>query len=284
VRMPHAPGAARRRLTVGRLLSVGYVLAIAGLLVVGLSSYARIGSLLADRVPVDNTHDVIGYINELRSVTDETEGGVRGYLLTGREAYLAPFETADRETEETIAPLARLVANSPAQLSRVAALRSSLQERIFDLTRIVNAYASGGRAAADEAIRIDDSEQDLARINGLLTGMREQELRLLDTHQQASAASAAQTRTVVLWTTLGGAVLAAAGAWWVIRRVTRPIARVTDTARRVAAGDADARTEVSGRPSSRPWPTRSTCRPRRWRRRGTRRSPPASRRRRSSPR
>jgi signal transduction histidine kinase/DNA-binding response OmpR family regulator len=121
-----------------------------------------------------------------------------------------------------------------------------LQERIFDLTRIVNAYASGGRAAADEAIRIDDSEQDLARINGLLTGMREQELRLLDTHQQASAASAAQTRTVVLWTTLGGAVLAAAGAWWVIRRVTRPIARVTDTARRVAAGDADARTEVSG--------------------------------------
>jgi signal transduction histidine kinase/CheY-like chemotaxis protein len=95
-------------------------------------------------------------------------------------------------------------------------------------------------------MRVDDSGADLARIDGLLTAMRQEEVRLRGVHQQASAASAAQTRTVVLWTTLGGAVLAATGAWWVTRRVTRPIARVTDTANRVAAGDADARTEVKG--------------------------------------
>jgi signal transduction histidine kinase/DNA-binding response OmpR family regulator len=244
--MPHAHRAARRRWTVGRLLSVGYVLAIGGLLVVGLSSYGRIGSLLADRVPVDHAHDVIGLINQLRYVTHETESGVRGYLLTGQTAHLIPFESAHGEQEKAISPLVRLVADNPGQMNRVAALRSALQERIVDLTTLVDAYRSGGRALADQALRVDDSDADLARIDDLLSALRQEEMALLDGHQQASAASAAQTRTVVLWTTLGGAVLAAAGAWWVTRRVTRPIARVTDTARRVAAGDADARTEVSG--------------------------------------
>ncbi len=235
-----------RHWTVGRLLTVGYVLAIGGLLVVGFSSYGRIGSLLHDRDPVDHTYQVLGRVSQLRFEIEDAETGLLGYLLTDDETYLEPYDAAIGEVAQTMSALQALIADNPAQQRRLADLRPLLQERLADMSDLIMLRRTLGRPATNELMTVDDGMSDMRRVDVLLTAMRASEVALLEDRQHASGERANLTRSLIFWTTLGGAALAGIGAWWVSRRVTGPIARVTETARRVAAGDTDARAEVTG--------------------------------------
>ena len=241
-----APAVRRRRLTVGRLLTIGYVLGIGCLLIVGLSSYARISALQRDREPVDHSYQVIETIAQLRLLVEDAESAVRAYLLTDREGYLEPYAAASRDLEDELSTVDELVSDNPVQERRVALLAPAVRERFADLAKQVADFRRTHGAESREPMANDDSVADQRRIDTLLDAMGRDEVHLLSARQQASDAGASTTRLVILLTTLGGAALAAFGAWWVSRRVTEPISRVTEAARQVAGGDAEARATVTG--------------------------------------
>ncbi|OLF14810.1 response regulator [Actinophytocola xanthii] len=232
--------------TVGRLLATGYLLAIAGLLTVGISSYLRIGALLADRRPVDHTYDVLTELSLLRNQVLEAVRGEFGFLLTGDEALLAPYQNAAVTMESSIASLRRLTADDQSQQIRISGLHALLDEYLADLSDAVDQRRREGMAAVPEVLAATDADEDTARLERLFDEIRQHERELLAQRQATSERNANVTRALVLWTTFGVAALAGLGAWWFTRKVTRPVVRVTQAARRVAAGDRDARAEIAG--------------------------------------
>lgn len=82
------------RWTVGRLLTAGFVLAVAGLIAVSSLTYLQIGTLARDRAPVEHTYRVLDQLNDLRGLLEDAETGQRGYLLTGQESHLEPYHQA----------------------------------------------------------------------------------------------------------------------------------------------------------------------------------------------
>jgi signal transduction histidine kinase/DNA-binding response OmpR family regulator len=231
---------------VGRLLAVGYLLAIGGLLVVGFSSFVRIGVLLNDRAPVDHTYQVLAHISELRLQLQDAVRGQRGYLLTGDKGELRIYQRGAAEVTGTLSTLDRMTADNPRQRTLLSELHPMLADNLADLSKAIDARRAGRAAAALRLVSTPDSVRDSARVEALLSAMRLEERRLLDIRQQASGHSANLTRTLVIATTLGVAALAAIGAWWVTRKVTVPVASVTEAARRLAAGDHESRAEVVG--------------------------------------
>ena len=73
---------------------------------------------------VAHTHSVIGKLFELRNRIAEQESGLRGYLMTGDRAQLAPFQQG--ATEVPIQALIDLTADNPVQTNRLTDLRAEV--------------------------------------------------------------------------------------------------------------------------------------------------------------
>jgi signal transduction histidine kinase/CheY-like chemotaxis protein/CHASE3 domain sensor protein len=97
---------------------------------------------------VDHTHQVIGKLNELTTLRADMESGARGYVVTGDESFLAPYQVGKPQLGAQLEDLIQMTADNPVQtdrLKRVRVLQLSWEEyaqNIIDLRR------QGGDAAS----------------------------------------------------------------------------------------------------------------------------------------
>jgi hypothetical protein len=96
------------RWTVRRLLLVGYLAAMVALGLVAANAYLRIGALLADRVPVEHSYEVLGRIAQVRADIKDAERSQRGYVITGADSYLQPYQRAVAAIGDNVTVLRRL--------------------------------------------------------------------------------------------------------------------------------------------------------------------------------
>ncbi|MGB9992665.1 response regulator [Massilia sp. SM-13] len=68
---------------------------------------------------VEHSERVIGNAQELRKLSVDMETGMRGFLLTGDEAFLAPYKLAKPKVRTGIDTLLQLVADNPVQVDRL---------------------------------------------------------------------------------------------------------------------------------------------------------------------
>ena len=79
---------------------------------------------------VEHSERVIAQTNELRMLTVDMESGMRGFLLTGEEAFLAPYKLARPKIESSLQTLQELVSDNPPQVQRLRLIR--LQQQQWD--------------------------------------------------------------------------------------------------------------------------------------------------------
>src|SRR5262249_14598251 len=77
------------------------------------------------------------------SAVKDAETGQRGFLLTGSEDYLAPYNTARASLPSQISRLRQLVAGSPRQLQRVDTLQRLTTEKLTELAESVSLRRAG---------------------------------------------------------------------------------------------------------------------------------------------
>src|ERR1700688_1846942 len=79
----------------------------------------------------------------LFTLTD-AETGQRGFLLTGRESYLAPYRQAVTEAPKALNILTGSTASRPDQARRVETLNPLVQEKLDELRRTIDLYRTRG--------------------------------------------------------------------------------------------------------------------------------------------
>ncbi|MEI9941103.1 MAG: response regulator [Pseudomonadota bacterium] len=105
-----------------RRLLVAVVAPIGLLLLVGLILAFQIVKLTDTARWVDHTDEVMGRVSEIQNQVVDQETGIRGYLLSGDRAFLAPYERA--QPLPMFAALHGLVADNPPQQVRIDAARA----------------------------------------------------------------------------------------------------------------------------------------------------------------
>jgi signal transduction histidine kinase/DNA-binding response OmpR family regulator/CHASE3 domain sensor protein len=74
---------------------------------------------------VEHSEHVIGRANEVNRLSADMEAGMRGYLLSGDDDFLAPYLTAKPRMDAELKNLARLVDDNPAQIERIERVRAA---------------------------------------------------------------------------------------------------------------------------------------------------------------
>ena len=74
------------------------------------------------RLAVGQTHEVITTTHKFLSAMQDAETGQRGYLITGHESYLQPYEAALGQIDALLQRLSSLSAADPLQVERIGRL------------------------------------------------------------------------------------------------------------------------------------------------------------------
>ena len=140
------------------------------------------------------------------SILKDAETGQRGYLLTGRDEYLAPFRTAEDELEPAFARLRSLTPEHAAQSARTAALRRLAAEKMKELRETIALRRERGLDAALGVVLSDQGKSVMSEARRIVADSQDLEDQQL---QQRTAASQAAVRGTLITfaVTTGMAVL-----------------------------------------------------------------------------
>lgn len=107
----------------------------------------------------------------LYRVAQGMESSQRGFLLTGEERYLAPYNAASRVYPEIIETLSRAVKDDPDQAARFATLRDVVARKISELAETIELQRKGQSAEALAVVKSDRGREIMDEIRGLVDAM-----------------------------------------------------------------------------------------------------------------
>jgi len=122
-----------REITFPKLLVVGFVVLFAVLAAGWYGQIKRVDLtawVIHTNEVIDNTHLVL-------SSMQDAETGQRGFLITGEDHYLEPFNTAKAIVAQVTTGLYDLVDDNPAQQERIRHIEELMVEKFAEMERTI---------------------------------------------------------------------------------------------------------------------------------------------------
>jgi CHASE3 domain sensor protein len=232
---------------VGSKIGVGFASALTIFVIVSIVSWRNVNEQQRDAAWVAHTHEVLGTMSRLLSSLKDVETGQRGFIITGDESYLAPYNASVDAVDAHRVQLAELVSDNPRQLARVQTLGPLIADRLAAIDAGIEARRRGDFTAAQQVVLSGRGKKSMDDIRAQLGAMETTEQTLLANRAAAANAAARDASlTIVLGTAL--AILASAIIGILIaRNVSVPLRSLTSAAERITIGDLGATVSLGDR-------------------------------------
>jgi len=177
---------------------IGFSVAILAVLLIALFTYEASVSrgLAADAV--SHTMKVREQLQSLVSTLKDGETSQRGYLLTGTESYLTPYNQARAALPGEIGRLRTLLADNPDQLQRLSQIEGITNDKLQELSETIDLRRKGDASAALAVVQSDRGKLSMDRVRTLAREMEGEERDLLAA-RQADWRDAVVFSTAVAW-------------------------------------------------------------------------------------
>ncbi|GKT15460.1 CHASE3 domain-containing protein [Acidovorax sp. SUPP2522] len=236
----------RSTLTVSRRLLIAFGTVIGIFMAVTASSlYSGTQLEKAEKLNV-HTYKVMDTANSLLSSMVNMQTGVRGYLLSGEERFLEPWNTGIREFDEAWMQAKQLIVANPAQQQRLDAMKAKNAEFVAVMSSLVQLrrdIAAGTKTTQDLLGQAGQSN-DKATMDGfraLHAEFDKVQSDLLSSRAAAADQMRSFNASVIVAGSLLAIGLACALGVWVTRSITRQLGGEPDYAsevvRQIAAGN-----------------------------------------------
>ncbi|MBV6319647.1 CHASE3 domain-containing protein [Duganella violaceipulchra] len=134
------------------------------LIVNGFSLFHNLQALRGAQVQLGQTARVADRLQYLNVLVLDAESSMRGYFLSGRDAYLGPTRTALAETEIEFKELDKLLADSPSQLKNLAQLHTLVRRRLSIMSQAIDVYREGGLEEIVKIAKLSDGRASMDEI------------------------------------------------------------------------------------------------------------------------
>src|SRR3954466_13991421 len=206
-----------------------------GLLVFAVSKQRDAGKLAL------RSQEAITAGTELEKTVISLENGLRGYVASGRERQLDPWNAGLKVYPAQVRKLERLVSDVPSQQAQVRLIKAQIDDYVnlwatplLRLARQRLAVAQSVSVTGTGRVRIDQLRSSFNRLFAHEQGLAVK--REHSAEKNSSRAIAAGWGGLVLLI-----LLAAAATFYLRRSVVRPVLTVAQASRRLAEGDMSVR-------------------------------------------
>jgi methyl-accepting chemotaxis protein len=172
---------------------------------------------------VENAHEVRFRFTDLLADILDCVTSVRGYVISGNETYLQPYNVALATIPTTLQKLRVLTAENPVQQRRLVTLEPLVKKKLEQFKERIEARRAGGFDAAAKLTLSNESENNTKQIRDLLNDADVDERNLVIKRTDEAKASANLTMLVILWGGLLGTLAVAAIGWFISRSLSDQI-------------------------------------------------------------
>ena len=195
----------RKGLSLERKILLAFVAGGAILLGAGWFAVSSGSAYLAGDALTDRLHEAQRALLALELSLSDAESGARGYLLTGKQEYLRPYERALGEIDRQMEEARELLSDQPEAVAMYWQTDAVIRLKRADLQQSIDLRHEEGLEAALRAVNTDTGAMEMREIHLQLDAIR----KLLQVRIGAELArSIERSRNTLSWATAAGAVLA----------------------------------------------------------------------------
>jgi methyl-accepting chemotaxis protein len=217
--------------TFGRKIAVGFGLSVGILLLVGAVTYRTTAMLIDTDHQVARTHLALESIAHVMSLMKDAETGQRGFVLTGDESYLEPYQSAVAAIPGTLGDLRRLTGESAQQQRRIEAAVPVVERKLAELARTVELRRTQGMDATLKVVLAGEGKNTMDELRRILGEMDREERDLLEQRAAAAEANASAAETTIVVGVLLGLLLVAAAGYFITRSLTEQLTAIIASVR-----------------------------------------------------
>lgn len=233
------------KLTVGTKLGIGFGLALLILVIIGIAAYQSIQNLTATTELVARTQRGIAKLEVLISTIKDAETGQRGYLLTGEERYLEPYQSAKDSLGTHLKELREITKANENHQRRINLLEPLLmgkEGKLAELQDTIDARKDPARGpeVATQIVRTDQGKRVMDEIRRIITEMEDEAHTLLKERSEDSAVTARNASMTIIVGTLVAFLFVAIGGYIITGNIANPLKQMAANAEKIAVGDLNA--------------------------------------------
>lgn len=166
-------------------IAIAFVLGVLTIGVVGIRSYLAIQRLTEANRLVVHTHQVLEGLRHVQLLVTDAETGARGFVLTGEDSFLEPYNVAISQIPKSIDSVTSLTKDNPLQQNSTQQLSKLIHEKLDVLREFINLRKQGGLNAALPVIFRHNGKRIMDEIRGLIDQMVARERLLLEVRNRA---------------------------------------------------------------------------------------------------
>ena len=226
----------QKKSTIQQILWRGFGTIFTLILIANLVAQHTKNTLVKSLDNVTSSHKILQELAQLDMLLLEAETGQRGYLYTGEENFLEPYNEANASINVQLAELREKMRN-PTQQEKLGQLQTLIRERIDYLEKTIQLRKSGREEEVKKIVSAGTGLEIMAQLRGKITEIKETENRFLDERkkfaQEAEIFSTyfAGTSTLII---VGVGVLI---SWVIIRNIAQSLGIAVKVAEEVSAGN-----------------------------------------------
>jgi signal transduction histidine kinase len=172
------------------IISLGFGVIIAALIVNAFFSYRALQTLDTNNKRVTASEALLRELEMTLSYLKDAETGSRGYIITGEESYLKPYNDARDEMQGHLENIKILVADKPLQASKIPALEKLILDRGRILSELIFKRTVSGFDKAREEILTGRGKAKMDEVRAFIGDMTKLEaVHLQELEREAKASS-----------------------------------------------------------------------------------------------
>jgi methyl-accepting chemotaxis protein len=221
--------------TIQARLALGFAIGPIILAIVGWIAYSNTISLNESTEQRSHSYQVLQQAELVAKSLVDAETGQRGYLLTGVDRYLEPYNNAVREIDTVINQLGALTIDNPRQQARLATLKPQVRAKLDELAETIAVRRDQGQAAAVAIVQTDRGKAAMDEIRNTLDQFEAEENDLLRQRAELADRTAELTFNSIIYGTLISFLVLAVIGVLVARSIIGPVARTIEQLTSVSA-------------------------------------------------
>ncbi|HEY2840037.1 MAG TPA: CHASE3 domain-containing protein, partial [Pirellulales bacterium] len=147
------------------------------LLLNSIIAYRNLQMVIAGQHAVAQTGETLLNLQSLFSYLQDAETGQRGFLITGDESYLEPYELAIGQLDQS---RKQLSLDAPQLSKEVAELDRAIDTKLAELKRSLDAFRANGPGGAETAadlVKQNNGKQAMDDVRDVVLTIRQSELQ-----------------------------------------------------------------------------------------------------------
>ncbi len=218
----------KRTLKLGQMTQLGLGTII--LMMIGISIAYKLSNnfLLSTINWVNHTHEVKNKLITVEKILVDAETGERGFIFTGNQEFLEPYNNSLKLIKVQINELKELMKDNSKQIEHIQQLEVIIQQKINIMARIINMKKSGKEITLKKTFILNQGKQKMDEVRIKIKTMIEIENVLMQARETDVNKAELITNIIVIIGTSITLILAIFYLIIISQKIILPIEKVTD--------------------------------------------------------